>query len=200
MPSAQAEWIKRSRVLQRFMNFGMKTATAVLIVSLVAGTTAIAIGPETSNPPPPPTNPPDSGKARPDRSADAKAKAEARRGEKWLNDFWAAHALIQKGRYTDGIAALHALGSDSHADVANYLGYAHRKLGQYDDAKHWYEKALAADPNHMRTWQYYGMWHLEQGNRLKAEDHLAKIRTICGGTRCKEYTALKDALDGRIIY
>jgi tetratricopeptide (TPR) repeat protein len=32
------------------------------------------------------------------------------------------------------------------------LGYASRKLGRYDDAKYWYDKALAADPNHALTW------------------------------------------------
>ena len=31
--------------------------------------------------------------------------------------------------------------------MATLLGYASRKLGRYDDAKYWYEQALAADPN-----------------------------------------------------
>src|ERR1700694_2249475 len=52
--------------------------------------------------------------------------------------------------------------------------------------------ALAADPRHTRTWQYYGLWHLEQGNRLKAEDHLEKIHLICGNTTCEDYTSLKE--------
>jgi hypothetical protein len=51
----------------------------------------------------------------------------------------------------------------------------------------------------VRTWQYYGMWQLEQGNRLKAQDFLAKIRDICG-TACKEYASLKEALNGNIVY
>ena len=34
--------------------------------------------------------------------------------------------------------------------------------------RYWYERALAADPKHVRTWQYYGMWQVEQGNMLKA--------------------------------
>ena len=50
--------------------------------------------------------------------------------------------------------------------------YASRKLGRYDDAKIWYERALAADPNHAVTWSYYGMWQAEQGNLLKAKDDL----------------------------
>jgi hypothetical protein len=52
--------------------------------------------------------------------------------------------------------------------VANLIGYASRKLGRYDDAKVWYERPLAADPNYAVTWSYYSMWHAEQGNLLKA--------------------------------
>ena len=99
-----------------------------------------------------------------------------------------------------GLAVLHALGRDNHPDVANYIGFASRKLGRYHDAKVWYERALAADPQHVRTWQYYGMWHLEQGNRLKAQDHLEQIRIICRDNPCKEFNDLKDALDGNMTY
>ncbi|MGV3634685.1 MAG: tetratricopeptide repeat protein, partial [Pseudorhodoplanes sp.] len=74
-------------------------------------------------------------------------------------------------------------------------GFASRKLGRTEDAKVWYEKALAADPKHTRTWQYYGMWHLERGDRAKAEDHLETIAAICG-TGCDDYTSLKLALAG----
>ena len=58
----------------------------------------------------------------------------------------------------------------TNADVANLIGYSSRKLGRYDDSKLWYERALAADPAHARTWSYYGMWHAEQGNLLKARE------------------------------
>ncbi len=34
---------------------------------------------------------------------------------------------------------------------------------------------------------------------LKAHDILEKVRSICG-TECKEYTELKSALDGNIVY
>ena len=59
---------------------------------------------------------------------------------------------------------------------------------------------LAADPDHVRTWSYYGMWQMEQGNRLKAEDFLAKVKLICGNTTCKEYRELKDVIDGKASY
>jgi tetratricopeptide (TPR) repeat protein len=60
-------------------------------------------------------------------------------------------------------------------------------LSHYDDAKLWYERALAADPNHAVTWSYYGMWQAEQGNALKAKDDLEKVRLICGNTDCRPF-------------
>ena len=129
-----------------------------------------------------------------------KSKKQKQSEQKFLDGYRLAYDLIQAGRYADGIAAMHALGHDEHPDVANYIGYASRKLGNYEDAKYWYEKALAADPNHTRTYQYFAMWHLEQGNRLKAQDYLVTIRTLCGGAACKEYVSLQDALNGNMIY
>src|SRR5262249_31306423 len=102
--------------------------------------------------------------------------------------------------YQGGITAMHALGHDEHPDVANYIGYAYRKLGDYNDSKIWYEKALAADPNHVRTWSYYGMWQMEQGNRLKGLEELQKVQMICGNTSCEEYRQLKDVIDVKAPY
>ncbi len=31
------------------------------------------------------------------------------------------------------------------------------------------------DPNHVKTWQYYGLWQVEQGNRDQAQYHLNRI-------------------------
>ena len=120
--------------------------------------------------------------------------------EDFVAGYKAAYALIyDRGEYEAAITALRALDHDDDADVANLIGYASRKLGRYDDAKVWYERSLAADPHHAVTWSYYGMWHAEQGNVLKAKDDLEKVRLICG-TDCKAYTMLKDAIDGTIGY
>ncbi len=119
---------------------------------------------------------------------------------KFLRDYRAAHEMIQAGQYEAGIAAMHALGRDEHPDVANYIGYANRKLGNYEQSRTWYEAALKSDPNHARTWSYYGMWHAEQGNRLKAQDYLVKVNALCGDTSCKEYIELKAVIDGKASY
>jgi len=120
--------------------------------------------------------------------------------QQFIDGYKAAHAMIYQGHdYTGGFAKLRALGRDDHPDVANLLGYTSRKLGKYDDAKFWYEKALAANPNHTLTWSYYGMWHAEQGNFLKARDHLAKVASLCG-TGCREYVMLKEVIEGTRVY
>ena len=135
------------------------------------------------------------------KGGQAKKKKKQQQSEQELREgYLKARALIMDGQYEAGIAAMHELDQDENAEVANYIGFASRKLGHYDDAKVWYEKALATDPNHARTWQYYGMWHLEQGNFLKAQDHLEKIRLICGNTECNDFKALKSALDGKGSY
>ena len=66
--------------------------------------------------------------------------------EKFLRDYRAARQMILAGNYQAGIAAMHALGHDEHPDVANYIGYANRKMGNYEQSKIWYETALNADP------------------------------------------------------
>jgi len=120
--------------------------------------------------------------------------------EKFLRAYRAARLIILAGNYRGGIAAMHALGQDDHPDVANYIGYAYRHLGNYEKSKLWYEAALKSDPNHARTWSYYGMWQMEQGNRLKALDDLQKVKLICGTADCKEYLQLKAVIDGRASY
>ena len=152
---------------------------------------------------PDPTPPPQTNQQPPKKDIQGKKpkKDKSSSAEDFLAGYHAAYVLIcDKGDYVAGIAALRTLGYDDNADVATLIGYASRKLGRYDDAKAWYERALAADPNHAVTWSYYGMWHAEQGNLLKANDDLEKVRLICGNTDCREYRLLKDVIDGTATY
>jgi tetratricopeptide (TPR) repeat protein len=96
--------------------------------------------------------------------------------------------------YAAAIEQLKALGHDDFANVANLIGYSYRKLGDYKLSQVWYERALKADPNHVLTWNYYGLWQIEQGNRDQAQYHLARIAAICG-TDCAEYRSLAEALE-----
>ena len=176
---------------------GMLAAALLFGLSVSAGPVLAAGDPEPrgTQPPPPPAS---TGKQDP--KASQKKKQEKKSEQEFIDGYRAARALALGGKYEEAIAAFRALGHDDSAEVANYIGYANRKLGNYEAARLWYEKALAADPNHVRTWQYYGMWHVEQGNVLKAQDFLEKIRSICGGSACKEYADLKAAIKGNISY
>ena len=114
---------------------------------------------------------------------------------KFIEGYRTAYATIyDRNDYTSAIEQLKALGQDDRADVANLIGYSYRKLGDYKVSQIWYERALQADPNHVRTWQYYGLWQLEQGNRESAQYHLSRIGKICG-TDCAEYRSLASALE-----
>jgi tetratricopeptide (TPR) repeat protein len=167
----------------------------LLALALAAGPTLAAPDDEPAPPPAPAPAPTSDTKGGTRQGSDEKKKSD-----QFRDGYVRARALIMSGRYQDGIAAMRALERDDHPEVANFIGYASRKLGRYDDSRLWYEKALAADPNHVRTWSYYGMWHAEQGNMLKARDHLEKIQAICGNTTCKEYVDLKGVMEGTATY
>ena len=107
----------------------------------------------------------------------------------------AAYSTIyDRNDYAAAIEQLKALGHDDHPNVANLIGYSYRKLGDYKLSQIWYERALKTDPNHVLTWNYYGLWQIEQGNRDQAEYHLQRIASICG-TDCEEYRSLAAALE-----
>ena len=114
---------------------------------------------------------------------------------RFLAGYRAAYATIyDRQDFVSAIEQLKALGHDDRADVANLIGYSYRKLGDYKVSQIWYERALKADPNHVRTWQYYGLWQVEQGNRDQAQYHLSRIAAI-SGTMSEEYRSLAEALE-----
>jgi len=113
----------------------------------------------------------------------------------FIGGYRAAYETIyDRNDYVSAIDQLKALGHDDYANVANLIGYSYRKLGDYKLSQVWYERALKSDPNHVLTWNYYGLWQIEQGNREQAEYHLKRIASICG-TDCYEYRTLAAALE-----
>jgi tetratricopeptide (TPR) repeat protein len=178
----------------------MPLLAATILLSSFAVAPKITLAMETNNPSPPSSTttqqPPKPASTKTSKKKPQKSSS----AEDFLNNWHKAYALVyDQHDYDGGIAVLRAMGYDDNADVATLIGYASRKLGRYDDAKVWYDRALAADPNHALTWSYYGMWQAEQGNILKAKDDLQKVASICG-TTCPEYTKLKAAIDGTVTY
>jgi tetratricopeptide (TPR) repeat protein len=185
--------------MTRFNRLGVLTAASLFTLSLGVGG-VLAAGepdpPSSRNPNPVQQQP----KSEPKAKQGQKKKKEERSEQEFRDGYRAAYALVQAGDYKGAFAAFKALDADDHPDVANYLGFTARKNGNYDLSKVWYERALASDPKHVRTWQYYGMWHVEQGNMLKAADFLEKIEAICGNKTCKEYQDLKGGMEGTVAY
>ena len=182
-------------------SFSVLALVAAGAFALTMAMPPIASAVDSSNPAPAPQQSSQSGKpAKPAKKKAKKDKKELKSEQQFINGYKAAHATIYKRHdYAKAIDMLKALGHDDNPDVANLIGYSSRKLGRYDDSKAWYERALAADPTHSRTWSYYGMWHAEQGNLLKAREHLAKVASLCG-TKCRDYTELKGVIEGTRTY
>jgi tetratricopeptide (TPR) repeat protein len=121
-------------------------------------------------------------------------KSSSLNDPRFVAGYHTAYATVyDRHDYTAAIDQLKALGHDENAAVANLIGYSYRKLGDYKLSQVWYERALQADPNHVKTWQYYGLWQLEQGNREQAQYHLNKIASLVG-TNSEEYRSLADAM------
>src|SRR6202022_3156425 len=127
-----------------------------------------------------PAAPPGAGGAPPQTDSPPPNKGKKKTSENgshinkptFADGYRAAYVTIyDRNDYASAIEQLKALGHDDSAAVANLVGYSYRKLGDYKVSQIWYERALKADPNHVKTWQYYGLWQVEQGNRDQAQYH-----------------------------
>src|SRR5260221_17401 len=160
------------------------TAYVMALIAVPLLTTAYASGDEKPTPP-----------ASDTKKEKKKDKSSSIDDPKFVEGYRAAYATVyDRNDYTAAIGQLKALGHDDNAAVANLIGYSYRKLGDYKLSQVWYERALKADPNHVLTWQYYGLWQIEQGNRDQAQYHLSRIAAICG-TDCEEDRSLAAALE-----
>ena len=82
---------------------------------------------------------------------------------------------------------------NADADVLNYVGYAQRNLGNYDDAINSYKRALVMDSDHRGANEYIGEAYLLMNNLPMAERHLTALNRICGAG-CEEYKDLARAV------
>ncbi len=136
---------------------------AAFLVSLALSHTALAVGPENA----------------------------ALQGEP---DYRDAVRFIKAEAYDKAIPLLKTLDTrfPKEPEVLNWLGYTHRKLKDYPNAKLFYDAALAADPTYRPALEYQGMWYVETGDIQAAKANLAKLMTICAS--CEETQDLAEAL------
>ena len=109
--------------------------------------------------------------------------------------YLSAEKLINKKQYSDAIVKLNdALVTDSNnADIFNYLGFSHRKLGKMEDAAFFYNKALEINPKHKGALEYQGEMYLTLNQIGKAEENLKKLDKICF-LGCSEFDKLKKSI------
>ena len=83
-----------------------------------------------------------------------------------------------------------------NAELYNLLGFSYRKQASPDlpRAFEYYRLALKVDPEHRGANEYIGEAYLMDKKPAKAEEHLAKLKSICGNTTCEEYQDLSKSI------
>ena len=83
-----------------------------------------------------------------------------------------------------------------NAELHNLLGYSYRKQATPDlpRAFEQYRLALKFDSEHRGANEYIGEAYLMDKKPAKAEEHLAKLKSICGNTTCEEYQDLAKSI------
>jgi tetratricopeptide (TPR) repeat protein len=96
-----------------------------------------------------------------------------------------------------------------HDDAYNLMGFAYRKLGEYEKALEAYARALELNPHHRGALEYLGEAYLELDqpelakgmlDRLAAECQRIAVGAAAGAWQagCEEWQELKEAYDSYI--
>ena len=78
-------------------------------------------------------------------------------------------------------------------NTLNYLGFAHRKIGDYENAEIYYSMGLELDPKHVGINEYMGELFVVTNRLDKAKERLAVLEDC----NCKEYKELKLVIEGK---
>lgn len=108
-----------------------------------------------------------------------------------------ASGLINEGKYEDALWSLRAAGValGPHPDVLTYIGFANRKLHNYDVAISYYSAALKLDPAHRGANEYLGEYYVETGQMGRAKQQLVTLEKVCK-FGCEEAEELRRWIDG----
>lgn len=103
-------------------------------------------------------------------------------------------ALAYADRIEDAQAALSAMSDQGESRVQTYWGFTHRKQGNFDLAKQYYQAALKTDPDNLLARSYYGQGLVEEGQFGQAFAQWKEIRTR-GGEGSWAEVSLRAALE-----
>ena len=76
-------------------------------------------------------------------------------------------------------------------DTLNYLGFALRKLGNFEEAEKYYLEGLSIKPDHHGINEYLGELYI-QTNRIELAKERLEVLENCN---CKEYNELKEVIE-----
>ncbi|WP_420563777.1 tetratricopeptide repeat protein [Thalassobaculum sp.] len=108
-----------------------------------------------------------------------------------------AIALVWAEEFAEAEPLLHAAlkRNPKNPDGWNYLGFATRKLGKFDEAREYYFNALRLDPEHLKAMEYLGELYLQTGEPQLARDLLDRITELCPAAECEERDQLAAAIE-----
>ena len=79
----------------------------------------------------------------------------------------------------------------NQADTLNYLGFALRKLGNFEEAEKYYLEGLNIKPDHNGINEYLGELYI-QTNRIDLAKERLEVLKDC---KCEEYDELKELIE-----
>ena len=106
----------------------------------------------------------------------------------------AARELAYAGRQEDAQAVLSVMADQQDSVVLTYWGFTHRKLGNSELARAYYDQALARDPDNILARSYMGQGFAEQGNFGAALIQWKEIKAR-GGDGTWAEASLRSALE-----
>ena len=81
----------------------------------------------------------------------------------------------------------------NQTDTLNYLGFATRKLGNYEKGEEYYLLGLKIDPNHKGINEYLGELYVVTNRMDLAKERLNVLKSC----NCEEYEELKEIIEGK---
>jgi predicted Zn-dependent protease len=106
-----------------------------------------------------------------------------------------AKAMIEAKDYAGAMPLLQQIVAKDpkNADAYVLMGYATRKSGDPNGSLQFYNNALSLDSRHIGAHEYIGEAYLMLDKPQEAEQHLARLDSICV-FGCTEYKMLKTAV------
>jgi tetratricopeptide (TPR) repeat protein len=110
-------------------------------------------------------------------------------------NFARAKAMIEARDYQNALPLLQQVVQKDprNADAYNLMGFATRSSGNAQGSLQYYQQALTIDPRHIGAHEYAGTAYLILGRLPEAEQHLARLDSLCT-FGCAEYRSLKSKI------